>query len=222
MREHRIPEIDTKISAVVLRHGGPVGVPGPPEKRNERVIIPGSGIMNKEEKFKMYDELYYENCDLIDSFSDWGLHKKERYKREYQKYCLSHDIIIRILEHRKRIVYLEDAVLFFKQSAKNLSEMIGCSMSDYEKALILKAEQLIKESDIPYLKTRFMVFQRDGFKCQYCGRGADATVLEIDHIFPRSKGGTNNIDNLITSCYECNRGKGDLLLIERKELKNGK
>jgi len=56
-------------------------------------------------------------------------------------------------------------------------------------------------------KVRFEVFKRDGFSCQYCGKTANVT-LEIDHIMPISKGGTNDFENLITACYECNRGKG--------------
>lgn len=46
------------------------------------------------------------------------------------------------------------------------------------------------------------------FKCQYCGNVPPECVLEVDHIHPVYKGGKNNIDNLITSCFECNRGKG--------------
>lgn len=61
-------------------------------------------------------------------------------------------------------------------------------------------------------KTRFEVFKRDSFRCQYCGRSAPDVVLEIDHIKPVSEGGTNDITNLITSCFDCNRGKGDRLL----------
>lgn len=58
-------------------------------------------------------------------------------------------------------------------------------------------------------KTRFDVFKRDKFTCQYCGKTAPDVKLEIDHIKPVSKGGDNNILNLITSCYDCNRGKRD-------------
>jgi 5-methylcytosine-specific restriction endonuclease McrA len=54
-------------------------------------------------------------------------------------------------------------------------------------------------------KTRFDVFKRDFFTCQYCGLTPPAAVLEIDHIHPVSKGGKNGIDNLITSCFDCNR-----------------
>lgn len=58
-------------------------------------------------------------------------------------------------------------------------------------------------------KTRFEVFKRDGFCCQYCSSRPPSVPLEIDHIIPVSKGGENDIDNLITACFECNRGKSD-------------
>ncbi len=58
-------------------------------------------------------------------------------------------------------------------------------------------------------KVRFEVFKRDKFSCQYCGKSAPSVVLEVDHIDPVSKGGSNDIFNLITSCFDCNRGKTD-------------
>ena len=57
-------------------------------------------------------------------------------------------------------------------------------------------------------KTRFEVFKRDGFKCQYCGAHPPAVLLHVDHITPVSRGGCNDEDNLITSCEPCNLGKG--------------
>lgn len=56
-------------------------------------------------------------------------------------------------------------------------------------------------------KLRFEVFKRDLFRCQYCGKTPPSVVLEVDHIHPVSKGGNNEIDNLLTACFECNRGK---------------
>lgn len=56
-------------------------------------------------------------------------------------------------------------------------------------------------------KTRFEVFKRDSFTCQYCSAKPPKVPLEIDHIFPVCKKGTNHIDNLITACFDCNRGK---------------
>lgn len=58
-------------------------------------------------------------------------------------------------------------------------------------------------------KLRFEVFKRDCFKCQYCGSVPPIVILEVDHIIPVSKNGTDEIDNLITSCFDCNRGKSN-------------
>lgn len=61
-------------------------------------------------------------------------------------------------------------------------------------------------------KLRFDVFKRDGFACMYCGAHPPAVLLEVDHIHPVAEGGTNDIDNLVTACENCNRGKGAALL----------
>ena len=61
-------------------------------------------------------------------------------------------------------------------------------------------------------KLRFEVFKRDSFKCQYCGKSAPDVVLNVDHIMPVAKGGTNDIFNLITACESCNSGKSDRTL----------
>jgi hypothetical protein len=58
-------------------------------------------------------------------------------------------------------------------------------------------------------KKRFEVFKRDAFTCQYCGEKAPDVFLEVDHIEPVSKGGTNDFLNLITACKNCNAGKSD-------------
>ena len=59
-------------------------------------------------------------------------------------------------------------------------------------------------------KTRFAVFKRDSFRCQFCGRSAieEQLVLHIDHLKPVAAGGTNVITNLVTACADCNQGKG--------------
>ena len=54
---------------------------------------------------------------------------------------------------------------------------------------------------------RHKVFKRDGYRCRECGASNDETSLEIDHIVPVARGGTNDIDNLQTLCRECNRMK---------------
>jgi hypothetical protein len=61
-------------------------------------------------------------------------------------------------------------------------------------------------------KTRFEVFKRDSFTCQYCGKAAPDVVLQCDHIAPVAKGGEDDIMNLVTSCTDCNAGKSDRTL----------
>lgn len=56
-------------------------------------------------------------------------------------------------------------------------------------------------------KIRFEIFHRDGFTCQYCGATPPKVVLHVDHVFPVKSGGTNDQNNLITSCEACNLGK---------------
>lgn len=56
-------------------------------------------------------------------------------------------------------------------------------------------------------RARFDVFKRDNFTCQYCGSHPPAVVLEVDHIVAVANGGDNSTGNLITACFNCNRGK---------------
>jgi hypothetical protein len=57
-------------------------------------------------------------------------------------------------------------------------------------------------------KTRFEVFKRDKFTCQYCGAHPPGVLLHVDHILAVAAGGGNQMDNLITACAPCNLGKG--------------
>ena len=59
--------------------------------------------------------------------------------------------------------------------------------------------------------TRFNVFLRDRFTCQYCGRPHPSHELTFDHVVPRSKGGTTVWSNVVTACGGCNLLKGNRL-----------
>jgi len=58
--------------------------------------------------------------------------------------------------------------------------------------------------------SRRAVFARDQHRCQYCNRGAE----NIDHVVPRSKGGTHTWENVVASCRPCNARKEDRLPAE--------
>lgn len=64
------------------------------------------------------------------------------------------------------------------------------------------------------VRTRFEVFKRDEFTCQYCGRKSPDVVLEVDHIVPVCEGGGDDQINLRTSCWDCNHGKAYIPLNE--------
>lgn len=62
--------------------------------------------------------------------------------------------------------------------------------------------------------TRAAVMLRDAFTCQYCGESPGRYQLTVDHVVPRSRGGKQGWDNLVTACKRCNQKKGSLLPAE--------
>ncbi len=89
-------------------------------------------------------------------------------------------------------------------------------LSDVTRQIKRTHERLSYEETARYQRSlitnsvRFKVFKRDGYRCQICGRTqADGAKLVVDHIVPVAKGGTSDMDNLQTLCFECNSGKSD-------------
>jgi 5-methylcytosine-specific restriction endonuclease McrA len=72
---------------------------------------------------------------------------------------------------------------------------------------VVSLKTYVKPSRSPAF-TRFNVFLRDRFECQYCG---DSDDLTFDHVIPRSKGGQTTWDNVVAACSPCNLAKGGLL-----------
>jgi len=72
---------------------------------------------------------------------------------------------------------------------------------------VIALKSFIKPSENPNF-TRFNVFLRDKFMCQYCG---DKRDLTFDHLLPKSKGGLTDWENVVTACSSCNVRKGGKL-----------
>lgn len=72
-----------------------------------------------------------------------------------------------------------------------------------------------KISQIQSVKfNRMNVFYRDNFTCQYCAGKFKAIELTLDHVYPKSKGGTTSWDNIVSACHDCNNKKADMLTHE--------
>jgi hypothetical protein len=70
----------------------------------------------------------------------------------------------------------------------------------------VRRERMGSEGLRDWKRLRTAVFQRDGFRCVYCGSSDQR--LECDHVTPLSRGGTNDLTNLATACRPCNLSKG--------------
>lgn len=93
-------------------------------------------------------------------------------------------------------------------------------VSDFQLGKISEAQ--LVERYVPERKTRrplspklrLAVLERDGFCCRLCGRSAQThgVALEVDHIIPVARGGSNDMSNLQALCEDCNAGKRDALI----------
>ena len=70
---------------------------------------------------------------------------------------------------------------------------------------LIKLIRTLYKLRVPFSKKNVLI--RDGFRCAYCGRKSER--LTIDHIVPKSKGGSTTFENCVASCKPCNNSKGD-------------
>ena len=101
-------------------------------------------------------------------------------------------------------------VLVFLRKAEMVHDMPARVMrsisSQYKFPSIIRLYNYVR---VPYRKvslSRANVFRRDNYTCAYCGTHSDLT---IDHINPRSQGGKDTWENLVTACQDCNTRKGN-------------
>ena len=83
----------------------------------------------------------------------------------------------------------------------------------YPKPCVIRILKYInlEYKNVPLTKNN--VFKRDDNTCVYCGE-KDIKKLTIDHVYPKSKGGKDSWDNVVTACNKCNNVKADLTIEE--------
>jgi DNA-directed RNA polymerase subunit RPC12/RpoP len=69
-------------------------------------------------------------------------------------------------------------------------------------------------------ENRLKVFERDNYKCHYCGKQLTRFTATLDHIQPVSESGDNSYENLVTACLHCNSRRGSRPVMEMYEAKN--
>jgi 5-methylcytosine-specific restriction endonuclease McrA len=99
-------------------------------------------------------------------------------------------------------------VLIFQGKAEMLENGVGFvhSISDtFPLPSVIRLAQLIRRPYRERKLTRFEIFNRDRYTCQYCGQ--QARQLTLDHVIPRYRGGQHTWENLVSACVACNRRK---------------
>ena len=101
-------------------------------------------------------------------------------------------------------------LLVFLKKAEMIDALDGeyfrSSLQVFEIPSIIRLKNYVKVPHRKVALSRTNIFKRDGERCVYCGTTKDLT---IDHVIPRSKGGTESWENLVTACHSCNSKKGN-------------
>jgi 5-methylcytosine-specific restriction endonuclease McrA len=87
-------------------------------------------------------------------------------------------------------------------------ETVGTPRGKIRVPRVLLLSGYSRTPQAPLRLSRRNIFVRDGFTCQYCGVRPGVRDLNLDHVVPRSRGGRSSWENLVTSCRDCNLGKG--------------
>ena len=107
-------------------------------------------------------------------------------------------------------------VLVFKGKAEVIEELdkgLHSATDTYPWPHVIRLVQYVRVPRAVQRKiSRRALFARDGWRCVYCGTTAGR--LTLDHVVPRSRGGTSEWENVVTSCAPCNLKKGNRLLEE--------
>ena len=123
------------------------------------------------------------------------------------------------LEHAQ-VIYAEDgsfrlfdADAWFAFSAEAPPSEGGRLIHTVNQSVRVPSVLLLRRYDRMLLRemkfNRQNLFERDGYRCQYCGNSFVAKELNMDHVVPRDRGGKTSWENVVTSCIRCNSRKGN-------------
>jgi len=114
-----------------------------------------------------------------------------------------------------KIIHWHDAVKMIYEGTVDVvaeyDETISSPSVTWHMPAVIRLRRQIKNKKIGIKFSRVNVYTRDGFRCQYCGKGPlPARALSYDHVVPRSSGGKTAWENIVTACKTCNSLKDSM------------
>jgi 5-methylcytosine-specific restriction endonuclease McrA len=127
-----------------------------------------------------------------------------------------------LLQDHAQVVYTGDSSFRMMDAAAWLELSEGQTPGDDEayvttvklrirvpKVLLLRSYDRLPVQEVRF--SRETLFERDNYRCQYCGNTYEASQLNMDHVIPRERGGRTSWENIVTSCIKCNSRKANRL-----------
>jgi 5-methylcytosine-specific restriction endonuclease McrA len=99
-------------------------------------------------------------------------------------------------------------VLLYRGKAEMLENGVGfihTVSTSFPIPSVIRLAHMIRRPHRERKLTRFEVFNRDHYTCQYCGK--ETRQLTLDHVIPRYRGGQHTWENVVSACVPCNRRK---------------
>lgn len=114
---------------------------------------------------------------------------------------------LNITSWRRALVLLIKGKAECIEKISTIEECIKIGDTYIPNTIKLTYDVAIPELELPF--SRENIFERDGHICQYCGEKFNAYELTLDHVFPKSRGGKEDWENIATCCKKCNQKKAD-------------
>jgi hypothetical protein len=158
--------------------------------------LDAAGLITERYMKRTDDELLLMLIELWEQTLEAEGRRPHQADLEKYKFQVSHDTYARRFGSWKKALLL----------AYN-SVMAGNTDLESQENHALDLPENARKRESLSIRKRFFVMKRDHFACVKCGASGYGVRLEVDHIVPFSKGGTDALANLQTLCFPCNRGK---------------
>jgi 5-methylcytosine-specific restriction endonuclease McrA len=109
---------------------------------------------------------------------------------------------LNICRVRRAIVLIQDGKA---EMLENGAGILHSASDIFEIPSVIRLGMMIKRPRVERKLTRFEIFHRDQYTCQYCGKVG--RQLTLDHVMPKHRGGQHTWENVVSACVHCNRVK---------------